>query len=144
MNDIDDVIVGQLTHSSDWDNTGADDKRRASKIEEQEKDVQSSASEDEGERRYWEVAKQGVHSKVKASISTWSSMLTLCLFSHTRRVMQHVTYDYSSTRMLTPLMARSGQAFIASSACKYTSILLFYLINLNLEKWGHRKRTLFL
>ena len=62
-----------------------------------------------------------------------------------KRITQHVIYNCSSTRMLVCLKARSGQSFIASSACKYTNILLlFHLINLNLGKLGHQKRIHFL
>ena len=74
-----------------------------------------------------------------------SSVLNLCLFSHKRRVMQHMIYDCSSTRTLICLKERSSQAFIGSSACKCTNILLlFHLINLNLGKLGNQKRMHFL
>ena len=39
--------------------------------------------------------------------------------------------------------ARSGQAFIANSACKQTNLLLLHLINLNLGKLGCQKNILF-
>ena len=39
--------------------------------------------------------------------------------------------------------ARSVQVFIASSACKYTNILLFHLINMYLETLANQKRILF-
>ena len=80
--------------------------------------------------------------KVITSISTRSSVLTLCLISHPRKVTPHVTYDWSFTRTLICLKARSVQAFIASSACKCTNIL-FYLINLYLGMLENQKRLLF-
>ena len=64
--DVDDGIGGQSTRSSDWDNTGADDEKRDSEIENRE-DNQSIASENEGERRYREI--ESKRSKVIASIS---------------------------------------------------------------------------
>ena len=75
-------------------------------------------------------------------ISTRSSMLTLCLISHPRKVMPHVTYNWSFARTLVCLKARSVQAFIASSACKCTNIL-FYLINSYLGMLENQKRPLF-
>ena len=142
-NDVDGGIGGQSTHSLDRDNTGADDEKRASEIEDQEKEHHSSTSEDEGEWRYREAESKGVRSKVIASISTRSSVLTLCLISHPRNVMPHVTYNWSFARMLICLKARSVQAFIASSACKCTNIL-FYLINFYLGTLEYQKRLLFL
>ena len=141
-NDIDGGIGGQSTHSLDWDDTGADDEKRASEIEDQEKEHHSSTSEDEGERQYREAESKGVCSKVIASILTRSSMLTLCLISCPIKVMPHVTYDWSFARSLICLKARSMQAFIASSACKCTNIL-FYLINLYLGTLENHKRLLF-
>ena len=65
-NDVDDGIGGQSTRSSDWDDTGADDEKRDSEIENRE-DNQSIASENEGERRYREI--ESKCSKVIALIS---------------------------------------------------------------------------
>ena len=131
-----------MTRSSDSDDTGADDEKRASKIEDQEKEHHSSTSEDEGQRRYREAESKGVCLKVIALISTRSSVLTLCLISHPRKVMPHMTYDWSFTRMLICLKARSMQAFIASSACKCTNIL-FYFTNSYLGTLENQKRPLF-
>ena len=65
-NDVDDGIRGQSTRSSDWDDTGADDEKKDSEIENRE-DNQSIASENEGERRYREI--ESKRSKVITSIS---------------------------------------------------------------------------
>ena len=86
----------------------------------------------------------------KVFVQRWWSLfqvvmlLSLLSFGHARRVVQCMTYVYSSIRMLTPLKARSGQSFTASYVCKY--LLLYYhyiIITLILGKQGLQKRMLF-
>ena len=124
------MMLMVVSESSDWYDTGADDEKSASEIEDQEKEHHSSASEDEGEWQYREAKSKGVCSKVITSISTRGSVLTLCLISCPRKVMPHVTHDCSFARTLVAYAQRQEVcrflllALPVSTPIYYYSILL--------------------